>query len=331
MRKIECLKTLGLVTLLALLISSVALAQYVPPTPLSRKAEAAEELENAPTTVHKLTNQRIQQAAQKVGITLNPNLWIDDEHLVIEHATKVFKAERRAMEKLQAVLEDPEAPVSIKDEVESAVFLLVDSDRRLADLARDELLAARAAAGCGATATGGGGGGGGNNSGHFDPPDCDCDRSLAELAETEDQLRQAAAAISGRDFVGVVDAYERTWRAATQGQLSVSLCPTLPISCPCDGSPLFAPFTDGSANIVGCSYYPDPADTSLEAGLPFSVAGVIIVPDEGAVCEFRELFSGGVHFEIWITIPEAQYCLDRLIAAIEDDLGSLSACHGPTP
>ncbi len=283
---------------------------------------------------------------------LDPSLWIDDQHLVLETGLEVFRAEKRAMAKLVAVLDDVTAPTAAKDLVEDAVFLLIDADWRLADLARDELIAARAAADCpdelvvpapAAPAADPAAGAGDSDSdsdsdsdglgapGIFAEPDCDCDKSLRKLGGTEEQITLAGAARSARDFVEVVTAYKRAWRKATKGRLAVALCPTLAISCPCDGSPLFAPFTDGSAILGLCFWDPGPPDTLIQATQAFSRAEVLIVPEEMvAVCAADELVPAGVYFEVFITEEEAQHCIDGMTATIVEGLGSLDECFGPT-
>ncbi len=354
----RCIRSLALACLLALLISPAVLAQYVPPTPFSRKAEAVEVIESALPTGHNRTDRRLTKAAEKIGATLDLNLWIDDEHLVLETGLEVFRTEKRAVMKLLAVIGDVEAPVVAKELAEDAIIDLIDSDRRLADLARDELIAARAAADCPpeltvppvaapAAAPGSVAGDGDGDrdsdsdsdsdsdgigaSGIFAEPDCDCDKSLRKLGGTEEQIGLAGEVFGADDWEAVVIAYKRAWRKASKGRLAVSLCETLPISCPCDGSPLFSPFTDGSAILGLCFWDPGPPDTVIQATQAFSRAEAAIVPEEMVgVCAADELVPRGVNFEIFITEEEAQFCIDRMAATIVEGLGSLDACFGPT-
>ncbi len=335
MRTIECLKPAILACLLVLLLSPAILAQSSEDTAFSLKEGTVVLLEDA-FSGHGRSDRRIEKAIGFIEDSLDPWLWADGNHLVKATGAEVFNAEKKAIRKLEKILDDAGAPTIAVDAATDAIAALLAADVLLAEIALDEAIASRAVADCDAGVPGGGGSGDSDSDSDSDSDtdsdidpyatDCDCNRADRRIAKAEEQLALALAAIADGDFDAAVNAYKKAWKKACKGRLAVAECPVVEITCPCASDSLWVPFVDDSADVAGCTFDPDPDDYLLQAGTAF-VRAEVIANDEGAFCSAFDADSGS-SLELEILQPDAlDLCIGILTAAITTDLGGLGACN----
>ena len=82
----------------------------------------------------------IAQAIWHIDKSMNPDLWVDDSHLVWQHGNKVFDEEKLAVKELLHIVEWKNPPSDAVDMALEVIGILVESDEKLATIEYDEAL-----------------------------------------------------------------------------------------------------------------------------------------------------------------------------------------------
>ncbi|MEW5827614.1 MAG: ExeM/NucH family extracellular endonuclease [Chloroflexota bacterium] len=84
--------------------------------------------------------EKLDQAIGHLALSLDPALWVDDNHLDPQHGQTVFQEEKNAVNKLNAILQNRRGPVPDAT-VQGFIAFLTGADRMLAQAAIDEAIA----------------------------------------------------------------------------------------------------------------------------------------------------------------------------------------------
>ncbi len=300
-----------LICLLALRSAPAAMAQ--PYTGYWLSQEAVTLLADLLPTGHSRTDRNLEKAIDAIEDSLALELWTDPNHLVAGIGAEVFQAERRAMRRLEDVLEDGVADEEI---VEEAMVFLISTDATLVEIAILGLRGAEGVADCEA---------GSDGDSDSDPrTDCDCAKARNWIAGALEQQALAFTAFSAADFEASVRAFMVAWKETNRGRFELAECPVLDVDCPClnDNMPVFTSFADGSRPLAACFFDQDGDDTIIQIiDVPASIAEVIIVPSEdAALCEEHDRvpWPPGPVTRYYLTPEAAQGCVDILRALVVD-------------
>jgi len=111
-----------------------------PVTPWGMKEDVREILVSHFGLYDKHIEHDIQQAIWHIDKSMNPGLWVDDSHLVWQHGNKVFDEEKLAVKELLHIVEWKKAPQAAIDTAYEVIWILVESDEKLATIEYDEAL-----------------------------------------------------------------------------------------------------------------------------------------------------------------------------------------------
>lgn len=92
------------------------------------------------TATYKKDIEKLDEAIKNLALSLDPDLWVDDNHVDSQHGQKVFEEEKNAVNKLEAILKNPHSLLS-KATIQGYIDFLVGADRRLAQVAIDDAIA----------------------------------------------------------------------------------------------------------------------------------------------------------------------------------------------
>ncbi len=109
-------------------------------TPWRMKEDARELLVSHLDLYDKHIEHDIQQAIWHIDKSMNPDLWVDDSHLVWQHGNKVFDEEKLAVKELLHIVEWKNPPSDAVDMALKVIMILVESDEKLATIQYDEAL-----------------------------------------------------------------------------------------------------------------------------------------------------------------------------------------------
>jgi len=106
---------------------------------LSMKKDALAELKTISGLYEKKVNNKIKKAITHLEKSLDPDLWLDDDHLNATHGHKVFDGDRKAAKELMRLLDKKETPNEIVEIIQRTILRLVEADRKLADTVYTEV------------------------------------------------------------------------------------------------------------------------------------------------------------------------------------------------
>jgi len=109
-------------------------------TPWRMKEDARELLVSHLGLYDKHIEHDIKQAIWHIDKSMNPDLWVDDSHLVWQHGNKVFDEEKLAVKELLHIVEWKNPPSDAVDMALEVIEILVESDEKLATIEYDEAL-----------------------------------------------------------------------------------------------------------------------------------------------------------------------------------------------
>lgn len=81
---------------------------------------------------------KLDKVINHIEKSLNPDLWIVDEHLDSKHGHKVFNEEKKAVKKLMKLMDREDTPQPVKDVYQSAIDNLIEADDILSHAVYDE-------------------------------------------------------------------------------------------------------------------------------------------------------------------------------------------------
>ena len=84
--------------------------------------------------------EKLDEAIEHLTRSLDPSLWVDDNHVDSDHGQKVFEEEKNAVNKLNERLEDPNSTLS-PEILHKYIGFLVGADRMLSQAAIDDAIA----------------------------------------------------------------------------------------------------------------------------------------------------------------------------------------------
>jgi hypothetical protein len=163
--------------------------------PRLAKMDVVTSISDLLPTGDNMTDQEIEKAINEIDKSLDPALWIDDEHLVADKkdAKKVFDAEKKAVKELEKV----ELNATVDAAAAAAIDALVEADRALAQTALAEAIAAADPAGC--------------PIGSVDP---ECEQALKEIEKAQEELAKADEDLDNGKPDRAIDHFRKSWEAS---------------------------------------------------------------------------------------------------------------------
>ncbi|MBI5826027.1 MAG: ExeM/NucH family extracellular endonuclease [Chloroflexi bacterium] len=92
------------------------------------------------TVTNKKDAQRLDEAIKKLTRSLDPALWVDDNHVDSNHGHQVFGDEKDSVSKLNEILKDSNSSLS-QDTIRNYISFMVNADRMLAQTAVNDAIA----------------------------------------------------------------------------------------------------------------------------------------------------------------------------------------------
>jgi predicted extracellular nuclease len=84
--------------------------------------------------------EKLDEAIGHLTLSLDPALWVDDNHVDPQHGQKVFEEEKNAVNKLNAIIKNRRGPIPDAT-VQGFINFLTGADRMLAQVAIDDAIA----------------------------------------------------------------------------------------------------------------------------------------------------------------------------------------------
>ena len=84
-------------------------------------------------------DDKISTAIAHIEKSLDPDLWVDDDHLDEKHGHKVFNEDKKAVKELMRLLDKKETPDEIVEIIQRTILDIVESDQRLANTVYTEV------------------------------------------------------------------------------------------------------------------------------------------------------------------------------------------------
>jgi len=95
--------------------------------------DALAELKTISGLYEKIVKNEDKTAIARIEKNLDPDLWLDDDHLNAKHGHKVFDENKKAVKELMRLLDKKETSNEIMKIVQKTILKLVEADRRLAN------------------------------------------------------------------------------------------------------------------------------------------------------------------------------------------------------
>jgi len=89
-------------------------------------------------TGEKKVDYKLDKAIDHIWKSLDPDLWVDDDHLDPKHGYKVFNEEKKAVKELMHLIEKDDTPEMVKGKCRAAIDVLIKADKRLAEIVYEE-------------------------------------------------------------------------------------------------------------------------------------------------------------------------------------------------
>ena len=105
----------------------------------SRIEDALAELKTINGLYEKKVDNRIITVITHLEKSLDPDLWLDDDHLDVKHGHKVFSEDKKAVKELMHLLDKKETPDEIVKIIQEAILRLVEADQKLANIVYTEV------------------------------------------------------------------------------------------------------------------------------------------------------------------------------------------------
>jgi len=106
---------------------------------LSLKKDALTELKTISGLYEKKIKDKINAVITHIEKSLDPDLWVDDDHLNAKHGHKVFDEEKKAAKELMRLLDKKETPKKIMEIIQKTILKLVEVDQKLANTVYTEV------------------------------------------------------------------------------------------------------------------------------------------------------------------------------------------------
>jgi len=101
--------------------------------------DALAELKTLSGLYEKKVNNTITKAITHIEKSLDPDLWVDDDHLDEKHGHKVFNEDKKAVKELMRLLDKKETPDEILEIIQRTILEIVESDQKLANTVYTEV------------------------------------------------------------------------------------------------------------------------------------------------------------------------------------------------
>ena len=95
--------------------------------------DALAELKTLSGLYEEKIDSKISTAMTHIEKSLDPDLWVDDDHLNEKHGHKVFNEDKKAVKELMRLLDKKETPDEIMEIIQRTILKLVESDKELAN------------------------------------------------------------------------------------------------------------------------------------------------------------------------------------------------------
>lgn len=135
------------------------------------------------TVTNEKDAQRLDEAIKKLTRSLDPTLWVDDNHVDAKHGHQVFSNEKDSVSKLNEILKDSSSSLS-KDTIREYISFMVSADRMLAQTAVNDAIA---------------------NSG--DPKD---------IEKAQENIAEGDAFLTAGNTESAIERYREAWKKAIQ-------------------------------------------------------------------------------------------------------------------
>lgn len=135
------------------------------------------------TVTNEKDAQRLDEAIKKFTRSLDPTLWVDDNHVDAKHGHQVFSNEKDSVSKLNEILKDSSSSLS-KDTIREYISFMVSADRMLAQTAVNDAIA---------------------NSG--DPKD---------IEKAQERIAEGDAFLTADNTESAIERYREAWKKAIQ-------------------------------------------------------------------------------------------------------------------
>jgi len=149
------------------------------------KESALQLLKSVYPTDDKNVNHELEKAIDHIEKSLDPDLWVDDNHLDPKHGHKVFNEEKKAVKILMKLIEKDDTPQAVKEVCQTVINQLVGADYILAHIAYVE---AQAGAG-------------------VEKVDMELEKCIEEFEKANEQLAEG-------HYDKAIDHYKKAWEHA---------------------------------------------------------------------------------------------------------------------